>query len=138
MPKKVTGSCLCGAVRVRVNTPGELGVCHCETCRNWGGGPYISVECGKDVSFSDSGHIVSYPSSEWANRGFCKACGTHLYYKYLQTGDYFMPAGLFKDDEEFEITAQIFIDQQPHYYAFANDTPKLTGEQVIEQFSQSN
>ena len=32
---------------------------------------------------------------------------------------------------------QIFIDEKPNYYEFANDTPKMTGKQVFAQFEDS-
>ncbi len=44
--------CLCGGVEVQVEHMSiHVGACQCEMCRKWGGGPYLSVECGRDVSF---------------------------------------------------------------------------------------
>jgi hypothetical protein len=74
-----------------------------------------------------------YASSEWAERAFCKQCGTHLYYKLLATGEYFVPAGAFESDN-FALASQIYIDKKPAYYAFANQTPMLTEQQVLDQY----
>ena len=39
-------SCLCGSVRVIAHPKTHnVGVCHCEMCRKWGGGPLFAVEC---------------------------------------------------------------------------------------------
>ncbi len=92
------------------------------------------MHCGPDVQFHDEEHITVYDSSAWAQRAFCSKCGTHLYYKLLATGEYFVPAGVF-DANDFELTSQIYIDNKPDYYAFANQTAMLTGQQVIEQFA---
>lgn len=130
----MNGHCLCGAVTFTSPDTAEIGACHCGYCRRWGGGPLLAVHCGPDVTFSGTGHISVYRSSEWAERAFCKHCGSHLYYRLLATGEYFVPAGAF-DGDDFELTSQIYIDRKPPYYDFANHTPMLTEQQVIEQFS---
>ncbi len=45
-----------------------------------------------------------------------------------------MPAGLFQDGTEFTLREQIFIDEKPAGYDFANDTPKLTGAEVFAKY----
>lgn len=130
----MNGHCLCGAVSFTSPDAKEISVCHCGFCRRWGGGPLLAVHCGPDVKFNGTEQIATYASSEWAERAFCKSCGSHLYYKLLATGEYFVPAGAFESDE-FELASQIYIDKKPAYYAFANTTPMLTEQQVIEQYT---
>jgi hypothetical protein len=130
----MNGHCLCGAVSFTSPDAKEIGACHCGFCRRWSGGPLLAVHCGPDVTFEGADQITVYASSEWAERAFCKQCGTHLYYKLLANGDYFVPAGAF-DSSDFKFTSQIYIDKKPAYYAFANQTPMLTEQQVIEQYS---
>ena len=77
-----------------------------------------------------SEHIAHYQSSEWAQRCFCKHCGTHLFVKV--GNDYYINAGLFADNAGFETTSQIFIDCKAPYYDLANDTPKLTEAEFLE------
>jgi len=78
---KQTGSCLCGAVRITANNTGKkVGACHCGMCRKWGGGPFMEVDCSTDISFKGEEAIGVYNSSSWAERGFCKKCGSHLFY----------------------------------------------------------
>ena len=126
------GSCLCGAVGVTAPGHGEVALCHCTTCRRWGGGPMFAVHVGKDVEFAGASTV--YRSSDWAERGFCAVCGTHLFYHLLPSGEYILPAGLFQD-QGFELTNEIFVDQKPGFYELRNETRKLTGEQVFEQFA---
>ena len=104
-------------------------------CRKWGGGPLLAVDCGTDVSFDGKSHIKSYASSEWAERGFCSTCGTHLFYKLKQTGQHMMPADLFDNQADLNFDHQIFVDEQPSYYCFANETKNMTGAEVFAQFS---
>ena len=128
------GHCLCGAVSFTCPETKEIGACHCGFCRRWGGGPFLAVHCGPAVEFKGKDLISVYASSQWAERAFCKKCGTHLYYRLLATGEYFMPAGAF-ESTDFELASQIYIDNKPGYYSFANKTPMLTEQQVVEQFA---
>lgn len=129
----MNGHCLCGAVTFTSPDSREIGVCHCGFCRRWGGGPFLGVHCGPTVELHGKEHITVYASSSWAERAFCRTCGTHLYYKLLATGEYFMPAGAFETND-FELGSQIYVDNKPGYYALANKTPMLTEQQVVEKF----
>ncbi|GAB4318757.1 MAG: GFA family protein [Leptolyngbyaceae cyanobacterium] len=131
------GKCLCGAITVTTPDKQHIDACHCGMCRRWGGGPALMVVCGSNVQIDGTENVKAYRSSEWAERAFCSECGTHLYYKFLPTGDYFVPAGLFQDGVEFEFTEQIFIDRKPAYYDFANQTVNLTEAEVFAKFAPS-
>jgi hypothetical protein len=128
------GHCLCGAVRFSCPDAKEIGACHCGFCRRWGGGPLLAVHCGPVVEFEGADNIATYASSDWAERAFCRQCGSHLYYKLLISGEYFVPAGTF-DTDAFEMTTQIYIDRKPRYYDFANETTTMTEQQVIERYA---
>ena len=127
--------CLCGAVTVRASgVDRHAGACHCDMCRKWSGGPLIAVDCGKDVLFDGEENIAVYNSSNWADRGFCAKCGTHLFYRLKESGQYIMPAGLF-ESLGYDFDHQIFIDRKPGWYAFANETRNMTGEEVFAQYA---
>ncbi len=130
------GHCLCGKVEVTANTmSGGFDACHCRMCRKWTGGPLLAVDCGTDVTFSGKEHIGVYDSSEWAERGFCKNCGTHLFYRLKGNNQYIVPMGLFEDGEHFVFKHQIFIDQKPAYYTFSNKTDNMTGAEVFAKYA---
>ena len=95
----------------------------------------LATECGADVSFEGADAIGTYASSDWAERGFCKQCGTHLFYRLKEGGHYAIPLGLFDDDAEWWFAEQIFIDRKPAYYSFAENTRNLTGAEVFAQYS---
>lgn len=132
------GSCLCGAIEVSTADQSKIDVCHCSICRRWGSGPMLAVHCGSNVVFSGKQQPSTYQSSDWAKRGFCSTCGTHLFYHLLPADEYILSAGIFEPSPNFEMNSQIFIDQKPNYYAFANETPTMTGEQVFAQFSDTD
>lgn len=125
--------CLCGSIEVNAPEHDEAGLCHCSICRRWSGGPMLAVHCGPEVTFSGRSP-TRYKSSEWAERGFCATCGTHLFYYLLPSQEYILPAGLFQD-KDFRLTNEIFIEEKPSYYEFHNETKKMTGQQVFEMFA---
>lgn len=130
------GTCLCGAVRVKAKAKSmNIGACHCSMCRKWGGGPLLAVECEREVDFEGAEQISTFNSSEWAERGFCQKCGTHLFYRLKEEGHYAIPAGLFDNGDEWKLAEQIFTDQKPSFYSFAEETKNLTGQEVFDQNS---
>jgi len=134
--KSIDGHCLCGAVKVHVASVGNtFGACHCDMCRRWAGGPFLAMDCGTQVSFEGEPGISVYDSSEWAQRGFCKHCGTHLFYRLKANQQYMMSPGLFNDIGAIKFDHQLFIEEKPDYYDFANKTHNMTGEETFAAFS---
>jgi hypothetical protein len=130
------GKCLCGAVQIVTPDNPAMNACHCGMCRRWGGGgPYMSVHAGSDVTITGTEKVRAFRSSEWAERAFCAECGTHLYYRLLPTNDHELSIGLFQDGPQFVFTEQIFIDHKPPTYEFANRTAMLTEAQVFAKFA---
>lgn len=132
------GSCLCGAVQVTAKTANNsVGACHCNMCQKWTGGPLLAIECGSDVHFEGAGNIAKFNSSEWAERGFCRKCGSHLFYRLKEDGHYAVPIGLLDHHERMVFDQQIFVDEKPSLYSFANETKNLTGAEVFAQYAAS-
>ena len=97
----------------------------------------MEIDCGTEVTFAGDENVSVYVSSDWAERGFCRQCGTHLFYRLKATGNYSVPIGLFEDDEQLEFRHQVFVDERPSYYEFSNRTKDMTGAELIAKFSQS-
>ena len=132
----VDGQCLCGKVKVKVAQMAfRVGACHCQYCRTWTGGPLFTFDCGTEVKLDGACFISGFQSSDWAERGFCNNCGTHLFYRLKQNGQYFIPAGLLTLPDDPVLDHQIFIEQKPRWYCFANPTRELTGAEVFASFS---
>ena len=79
--------------------------------------------------------LAVFDSSDWADRGFCSRCGTHLFYRLKGAGEYHVPLGLFRDAVAPKFSFQVFIDEKPDVYAFADETRELTGAQVFEMYA---
>lgn len=130
------GQCLCGKVTITAKmASNDVGACHCKMCRRWGGGPFLEIDCGANVDIDGEDNVSVFDSSDWAERGFCRKCGTHLFYRLKGTGQHMIPVGLFEDDPRLEFKGQVFIDERPGYYEFANETRNFTGEEIFRMFS---
>lgn len=129
--KSATGTCLCKGVKIHAPVmKTNLGVCHCSMCRTWSAGPFLAVDCGADVTIEGEELITVFDSSEWAERAFCKACGTNLFYRLKQTKQHIVSSEIF-DETELNFDHQIFVDEKPSYYDFSNKTHNMTGAEVF-------
>lgn len=133
---ELQGHCLCGEVRVTIpELSEEITVCHCHMCQKFFGGPFLSLAgvLPKDVEISGEEQIQRYLSSEWAERGFCKQCGSSLFYHSLTDDEYYFPAGLFAEIDQAKLTTEIFYDQKPAFFYYQEPTEKLTEEAFLQK-----
>lgn len=134
MPTDAQGGCLCGGIRFTIpDLPKQVGICHCETCRRWTGGPMMALHLTEPLRLDKSDTLAWYKSSDWAERGFCSTCGTSLFYRLQSAPNDLIPsAGSLDDPSAFtNIEREIFTDEQPAFYAFAGDQPRMTGPEFI-------
>jgi hypothetical protein len=101
----------------------------------WGGGPFFAMQCGTDVSFEGTDNIKEYESSDWATRGFCIKCGTHLFYRMKNADSYNMPVGLFNKLDNLTMEMQYFSDKKPVHYCFSNQTKEMTESEIMAYFA---
>ena len=132
---KHSGACLCGKVEFEFELDKKrYSACHCSTCRSWGGGPLLAVGGATAVKFSGKDQISRYDSSDWAERGFCKNCGSHLFYKLKKGDSYNIPVGIVDQTDEFKLSMQFFIDKKPESYSFEEKTQNLTEKEIFEMY----
>ncbi|WP_243721901.1 GFA family protein [Meridianimarinicoccus aquatilis] len=132
-----TGQCMCGAVKLTAlpKAP-ELHACQCDMCRRWCGSAFVEFDVapeGLDVS----GPVKSFVSSDWAERAWCDACGSTLWYKLTVPGHetYAVSAGLFDNAGGFRLTKEIYSDRAPDGYSFAGAITRVTKQQTEAQFA---
>jgi hypothetical protein len=132
-----TGRCLCGAVRFTAeDVENEHHACHCGMCRRWsGGGPFFATLV-EHVVFEGNA-LARFDSSEWAQRGFCRQCGTTLFYFLKPSRTYYMSVGAFDDPTAFRLAREIFIDHKPAGYDLAGDHPRWTEAETFARLTPS-
>ena len=95
----------------------------------------MAVDCGTEVLFDGEENVSVFNSSEWAERGFCKQCGSHLFYRLKESNQYIIPVGIFDDNSMFVFDHQVFIEEKPSFYCFANKTKEMTGAELFAQYT---
>ncbi len=85
---KHKGQCLCGAVKLEVElAETDMHACHCSMCRTWSSSPLFAVTA-EAVEIDGLENVSIYGSSDWAERGFCRNCGTSLFYRLKDPEQY--------------------------------------------------
>ncbi len=127
MADQHSGSCLCGAVRFR--TTGALrGViyCHCSQCRKQSGHHYASTNVADACLTVDGGDNVAwYQSSGDAKRGFCRTCGSVLFWKHRELDYTSINAGAFETPSGLNGAMHIFVADKGDYYSIDDGLPQF-------------
>ena len=131
--------CLCGATQFEVKLRNhEVAACHCLMCRCQTAGPLMSVDV-ENINFIDQQHLSVFSSSEWGERGFCHACGTFIFWR--SKGHSFANINVFTLEqlpEDLNFNLEIYVDHQPAFYSFNNQTKKMTEAEVVAMFNSDN
>ncbi len=117
-----TGSCLCGAVAYELNGPlDDVLACHCTQCRKQTGHYWASTHCADaDLRFSRQDGLKWYQSSDIAKRGFCKECGSTLFWKKLDGSPVTsVSAGTIDGKTGLKLGGHIFVRDAGDYYVIS-------------------
>ncbi len=135
---KHTGRCLCGTVQFATSMPHDtFSICHCGMCRRWSAGPFMSAHSEGPLEITSGAESLAwYRGSKWAERGFCRNCGSTLFYRLANDPDRFTAVSVeaLDDGGKFALNRHIFVDYQPKRYAFADDTPRVTEAELFKEF----
>jgi len=82
---RLTGGCQCGAVRYALHEqPSGPHICHCRMCQKAFGSLFAPLTgVGRDKFELTRGALAVFRSSDKAERGFCRDCGTPLTFHYV-------------------------------------------------------
>ncbi|WP_370335578.1 GFA family protein [Parvularcula marina] len=133
-----TGSCLCGGIEFTV-TPGsdKVGACHCKMCRKVAAGPFMTIGCDSDFRVTTGEDMLGvFVSSEWAERGFCKGCGSPLFWRLRDGSMMQLSVNSLDDPGTLTFDHEVFIDHKPDYYSFAQKTHQMTEAEVLAAFAE--
>ena len=135
-----TGHCLCGSVAfvARGLTPDKASVCHCDMCLRWAGGPWIAMFV-ESLEFSKDETLTWRQSSKWAERAFCSACGSSLFWRLTAEGKYqgttSVTLGCLDDKTGVTLVKEWFIDKKPDAYTLAGDRECITEAEAFAMLS---
>lgn len=116
---RLTGGCLCGAVRYESNLPiAFMGKCYCKDCSNESGTGHIAT-----VAVPDAGLTVAGPTSAFTKvsddghaltKFFCPTCGSTLFTRPAKiAGLAVLRAGTLDDRSVVQPQLQMYVAAAP-------------------------
>lgn len=119
--------CLCGKVSFRLR--GEIRnvvSCHCRQCQvSHGHFPAYTATPWPNIDPAPSDDVAWYQSSDIARRGFCRHCGSSLFWDPTHGRYVAVAAGLLDLPTGLTNEKHIFIDDKGDYYRIPEDTPRV-------------
>ena len=122
-----TASCLCGGVSFELHGPLDSVVaCHCSQCRKQTGNYWASTHTADaDLKMLKSQTLAWYRASENAQRGFCKACGSTLFWKKDGSDVTSVCAGAIDGESGLKLAGHIYVADAGDYYEIAGGGYRL-------------
>jgi len=121
-----TGRCLCGAVAYEVRGRlRDVFICHCEECRRWHG--YVAACTAarrEDLVLTEQRGLrwVQSPDSDaGARRGFCRECGSSLFWDPPRRETISISAGSLDQPTGLSVAEHCFVAQAADYDALPDD-----------------
>jgi hypothetical protein len=123
------GSCECGAVAFEITEPvRKAAACHCSQCRKTSGhiwaGTLVKDEA---LNITKADGLKWFRSSDFASRGFCKSCGSSLFYRRNDSGSISVACGSLDGATELALIRHIFVADKGSYYEIGDG---------LDQFAQ--
>ena len=130
-PDHLEGGCLCSAVRYEIDGPfSNVAACHCSQCARWTGHLFASFTVEKNkLKIQGEENIGWYQSSEQARRGFCKTCGSSLFWERIDAMETDILAGSLDRSPDqptgLKTTRHIFVADKGDYYEICDDVAQF-------------
>lgn len=114
------GSCLCGAIAYRAAGPVfHASHCYCTMCQKQhgaGAGSYANVGSAGFVIERGADAITEYASSDHGRRGFCRVCGSTLYWRSTQSPDRIaVTLGTLEPEYAGPVERELYVDTKPRW-----------------------
>lgn len=120
-----TGSCLCGAVAYEVS--GDLRpvlACHCVECRKTSGHHVAATQASiADFRLTNERGLAWYRSSDAAERGFCRDCGSSLFWRPNAGDRISIMAGTLDGETGLRMSEHLWTGEAGDYYRIADGLP---------------
>lgn len=125
-PDEITGGCLCGAVRYRLDEAlSGVHLCHCRMCQRSTGSPFAGFGGLPETALRFTrGRPKLYRSSGRAQRGFCADCGTQLTFQYDSTARIGVTLGSLDRPEAVRPEVHVGIESRLPWIRFADGLPE--------------
>jgi hypothetical protein len=99
---------------------GPVTACHCTQCRKMTGNYWASFHVeDADLKLIKTDGLKWFASSDFAKRGFCKECGSTLFWKKNGSSNTSVCPGTIDGKTGLTLTEHIFVEDSGDYYQIA-------------------
>ena len=119
-----TGGCQCGKVRYKAEGPRDRSsVCYCRMCQKASGGPFMSFVRFPVQQVHWSTPPAVFASSNFAERGFCRECGTPLTYRQIDGPNISLTLNSLDDPESVQPEMKFSAESEISWCKMLADLP---------------
>ncbi|RJL05248.1 GFA family protein [Paracoccus siganidrum] len=123
-----TGQCLCGAVRFAGHAADQpFHVCHCGQCRRWSGHYWSAFEA-EELRIDERDALRWFRSSQQAERGFCRHCGSSLFWRRIGSDRTEVAPGALDAPTGLRPSGHIYVADKGDYYDITDGLPQYAQE----------
>ena len=128
----ITGTCLCGAVRLQIDEPLEKAAeaCHCSQCRKQTGNFFVGVNVRRSaLRVWGEQRLSWFRSSEDVQRGFCSICGSVMFWRPTLAGYEWtsVALGCLDGAPDLAVSKHTFVADKGSYYDILDGAPQHLG-----------
>jgi hypothetical protein len=136
---RITGGCQCGAVRYALREqPSDPHICHCRMCQKAFGSFFAPLTGVPLTAFElTRGELSIFKSSDQAERGFCKNCGTPLTFHYVGRPRIAVSIGSLDEAESIKPGMQYGIEGRLSWFGELDHLPSETTEHDDPELAKS-
>ncbi|PCI59893.1 MAG: aldehyde-activating protein [Kordiimonadales bacterium] len=122
-----TGGCLCGAVRYEIKGPlRDIVNCHCSMCQKLHGIYGAHSKARKiNITMTNETGLSWYKTSDVAQRGFCRDCGSSLFWQPFDLDATGIIAGSLDGPTNLKTMGHIFVGEKSDFYEITDDLPQF-------------
>jgi len=130
--KQTNGSCLCGAIEFQAGLPSKwCAHCHCSMCRKAHGAGYVTwvgFETDQVHFMQGEQALTWYESSPGAQRGFCRHCGSTLFFRSESwTGELHIVLACINEPIDRQPQANVFFDKHVNWMPIDTSLKQVDG-----------
>ena len=126
-----TGSCLCGAVQLRIDGPlASIQVCHCRSCQKAQGAGFAAIipVAEDQVTFvAGAGDLTAFESSPGKERVFCRRCGSPIFSRRTGQRELRLRVGVIDPPPDLPVASQAWCEETPPWRRREDQAPRYPG-----------
>ena len=102
--------------------------CHCVQCRKASGHYWAATHApSRNITMIRGRSLAWFRSSDHARKGFCRRCGSWLFWRMDGRDGFSISGGAFDCDLPVRLEKHIFVSEKGSYYEIGDGLPQADG-----------